>query len=414
MNTANKKIKLALLINMIAPYRLPLFSGLADQFDLLLLHGGKEANRDSWSNFDDALPNAKVVRAWGWQVRHARKINGKAFDEKFMHITPGFAWHLLRFKPDLVISHEMGFRSMIALVYGTVFRKPVWICWEGTVHSERGIGFLKKVVRKIFTYWADHWVSFGQTSTEYLLGLGVKHERILQSQNFVEEERFKADVEPAWVIQPRPVVLHVGQFIERKGIGLLLNAAANLQQCGLEFSLVLVGSGRDKLAIERRAEALGLKNIHFQPPQPPNQMPSVYRSADLLVFPTLEDVWGLVANEAILSGIPVLCSKYAGCAPELFTPENIFSPEDLTEFTQKLREAISGRLPAPDPSRLKTTRQIVTELVQELNRFAPFDDGRWDKHEWLRAKRRSQLDLPTESPGKELMDRVEHTGEPQI
>ena len=100
-------------------------------------------------------------------------------------------------------------------------------------------------------------------------------------------------------------------------------------------------------------------------------MPAVYRSANLLVFPTLEDVWGLVANEAVLSGIPVLCSKYAGCAPELFTTENIFAPEDLAEFSHKLREAISGRLSAPDPGRLKTTRQIVTELVQELDRFVP-------------------------------------------
>jgi glycosyltransferase involved in cell wall biosynthesis len=370
-NKANKKTKLALLINMIAPYRLPLFSALADQFDFMLLHGGKEANRDTWSDLEDALPNAKVVRAWGWQVRHARKINGKVFDEKFIHITPGFAWHLLRFKPDLVVSNEMGIRSMIALVYGTVFRKPVWICWEGTVHSERGIGFLKKVARKIFALWVEHWVSFGQTSMEYLLTLGVRHKRILQSQNFVDEERFKADVEPAWVIQPRPVVLHVGQFIERKGIGLLLNAAASLQQSGVEFSLLLVGSGPDKLAIQQRAEALGLKNTYFQPPQTPEKMPSVYRSADFLVFPTLEDVWGLVANEAILSGIPVLCSKYAGCASELLTSENIFSPEDLTEFTQKLREAVYGRLHAPDPSRLKTTQQIATELVQELDRFSP-------------------------------------------
>ena len=371
MNTANRKIKLALLINIIAPYRLPIYSALADQFDFLLLHGGKEANRDTWSDFDDALPNAKVVRAWGWQVRLARKINGRLFDERFIHITPGLAWHLLRFRPDVVISNELGFRSMVALVYGTVFRKPVWICWEGTVHSERGIGLLKKVVRKLFAFWADHWVSLGQTSTEYLLRLGVKRERIFQSQNAVEEERFKADVEPAWVIRPRPVVLHVGQFIERKGIGLLLNAAASLQQSGLEFSLLLVGSGRDKQTLEHRAQSLDLKNVHFLPAQPPDRMPSVYRSADLVVFPTLEDVWGLVANEAILSGIPVLCSKYAGCAPELFTSENIFSPEDLTEFTQKLREAISGRLPGPDPSRLKTTRQIVAELMQELDRFVP-------------------------------------------
>ena len=170
------------------------------------------------------------------------------------------------------------------------------------------------------------------------------------------------------MIEPRPVVLHVGQFIERKGIGSLLEAAAVLQKQGCEFSLLLVGSGRDKPAIERRAQALGLKNVHFQPAQAPEKMASVYRSADLLVFPTLEDVWGLVANEAVLSGIPVLCSKYAGCAPELFTSENIFSPEDPNEFARKLRDAISGGLSRADPTRLKTTRQIAAEVVQELNR----------------------------------------------
>jgi len=371
MITANKKIKLALLINIIAPYRLPICSALADQFDFLLLHGGKEANRDTWSNFEDALPNAKVVRAWGWQIRYMKKVNGAVFDEKFIHITPGFLWHLLCFRPDVIISNEMGFRSLIALTYATVFRKPVWIWWGGTLHSERNIGRLRKALRKIIALWADHWVTYGQTSTEYLLSLGVKRKQILQSQNGIDEEQFKANVEPAWVIEPRPVVLHVGQFIERKGISSLIEAAAALQREGREFSLLLVGSGRDKLAIERRVEALGLKNVNFQPAQPPQKMPSVYRSADLVVFPTLEDVWGLVANEAVLSGVPVLCSKYAGCAPELFTPESIFAPEDLGDFCQKLRDAISGRLPAPEPSRLKSTRQIVAELVQELDRFVP-------------------------------------------
>jgi glycosyltransferase involved in cell wall biosynthesis len=371
MSTQNRKIRLALLTNMIPPYRLPLYSVLADQFDLLLLHGGKEANRDSWSNLEEALPKARVVRAWGWQIRHAKKVNGEVFDEKFIHVTPGFISHLLRFRPDAIISTEMGFRSMVALAHGTIFRKPVWIWWGGTLHSERKVGPLRKVLRKAFTLWADRWVTYGQASTEYLLRLGVKRDRILQSQNAIDEERFKASAEPAWVILPRPVVLHVGQFIERKGVGSLLEAAASLQQHGHEFSLLLVGSGRDRLALERRARALGLKNVHFRPAQTPERMPSVYRSADLLVFPTLEDVWGLVANEAILSGIPVLCSKYAGCALELFAPENIFSPEDLNEFSRKLGVAISGRLSKADPGRLKTTKQLGRELVQELNRFFP-------------------------------------------
>jgi glycosyltransferase involved in cell wall biosynthesis len=367
MSPANRKIRLALLTNIIAPYRLPIYSYLADQFDLLLLHGGTEANRDSWSGLERALSNATVVRAWGWQFRHAKKVNGEVFDEKFIHVTPGFITHLLSFRPDAIISNEMGFRSMIALTYGTLFRKPVWIWWGGTLHSERGIGPLKKVLRGFFTRWAPRWITYGQTSTEYLLSLGVPRQRILQLQNAIDERCFEEEVEPAWLIQPRPVVLHVGQFIERKGIGSLLNAAAALQRQGCEFSLLLVGNGRDKSALEERARSLGLANVHFRSAQPPEHMPAVYRSADLLVFPTLEDVWGLVANEAILSGIPVLCSKYAGCAPELFAPENIFSPEDPDEFFQKLHAAISGRLPTTDPSRLKTSQELGRALVQDLN-----------------------------------------------
>jgi glycosyltransferase involved in cell wall biosynthesis len=371
MSPENRKIKLAVLTNMIAPYRLPLFSILADQFDLLILHGGKEANRDTWSNLEGALPNAKVMRAWGWQIRRAKKVNGEVFDEKFIHVTPGFISHLLRFRPHALISSEMGFRSLIAMVYGTIFRKPVWIWWGGTPHSERNIGPLRKVLRKVFTSWTVRWVTYGQAATDYLLRLGVKRDQILESQNAIDEERFRVSVEPAWRIQPRPVVLHVGQLIERKGVGSLLDVAASLQQHGCEFSLLLVGNGRDKQALECRARALGLKNVHFRSAQIPEKMPSVYRSADLLVFPTLEDVWGLVANEAILSGLPVLCSKHAGCAPELFAPENIFSPEDTNDFSQKLRAAISGRLSKADPGRLKTTKQLGCELVEELNKFVP-------------------------------------------
>jgi glycosyltransferase involved in cell wall biosynthesis len=369
MSSANRKAKLAVVLNMIAPARLRLYSILADHFDLLLLHGGTEANRGSWNGLEKALPNAQVVRAWGWQFHYAKKVEGEVFDEKFIHFTPGFAWHLLRFRPDALISNEMGFRTIISLMYGTLFRKPVWVWWGGTPHTERNTGRLRKTIRKIISSWADHWISYGQTSTEYLLDLGVKRERILESQNGIDEEQFQGVPEPAWVIQPRPVVLYVGQFILRKGLASLLDAAAILQQAGREFSLLLVGGGRDQEALERRATNLGLKNVHFRPSQSPDKIPSVYRSADVLVFPTLEDVWGLVANEAILSGIPVLCSKYAGCAPELFSSENIFSPRDLSEFTQKLRDAIEGRLPVTDPARLRTTEQMAGEIVKELNRY---------------------------------------------
>jgi glycosyltransferase involved in cell wall biosynthesis len=366
-----RKSKVALLLNIIAPARISFYSLLANHFDLMLLHGGEEANRTTWSGLERVLPNARVVRAWGWQIHHAKKLHGEVFDEKFIHITPGFLWHLLRFQPDAVITNEMGLRSVIALLYGSVFRKPVWIWWGGTLHSERNVGPLRKILRKVISKWADRWISYGQTSTEYLEHLGVERNRILQSQNAIDEEQFQTDAEPAWKIQPRPVVLCTGQLIERKGITLLLDSAAKVQHLGYDFSLLLVGSGREKEALQRRVEDLGLKNVEFRPAQTPEKMPSVYRSADLMVFPTLEDVWGLVANEAVLSGIPVLCSKYAGCAPELFPPENIFSPDDQSEFARKLLLAVSGQLSKTDPARLKSTRQLGLELVQELNSVLP-------------------------------------------
>src|ERR1700722_1091080 len=375
MPPVERKSKVALLLNIIAPARISFYSILADYFDLMLLHGGEEANRTTWSGLERALPNARVVRAWGWQVHHAKKVRGDVFDEKFIHITPGFLWHLLRFQPDAVVANEMGLRSVIALLYGGVFRKPVWIWWGGTLHSERNIGALRKILRKVISKWAGRWISYGQTSTEYLVHLGVERDRILQSQNAIDEEQFQTDGEPAWEIQPRPVVLCTGQLIERKGVTLLLDSAAKVQQFGHDFSLLIVGSGREKEALQRRVRDLGLKNVQFRPAQTPEKMPSVYRSADLMVFPTLEDVWGLVANEAVLSGIPVLCSKYAGCAPELFPPENIFSPDDQSEFAQKLLLAVSGQLSKTDPGRLKSTRQLGLELVQELNSVLPLAHG---------------------------------------
>jgi glycosyltransferase involved in cell wall biosynthesis len=370
MPAISRTRKLALLINVIAPARIPVYSGLGSSFDLLVLHGGAESNRDSWRDLDKMLTNAKVKRAWGWQIRIPKMENGEIFDHRYVHFTPGYIWHLLRFRPEVVVTNEMGFRTFVSLAYGAMFGRPVWVWWGGTLHTERKVGPVRRAVRKIFALWAKRWISYGESSTEYLLSLGVDEGHILQIQNAVDERRFEARVEPEFDLKPRPVVLHVGQFIARKGIESLLRATAAVQKEGHEFSLLLVGSGPDKQALERLAAELRIENVHFQSSRPPEKMPSVYRSADVLIFPTLEDVWGLVANEAMLSGLPVLCSKYAGCAEELFCSDNIFDPQDPVDFAIKLRKAVSGELPKPDISYLQTTPQIVGDLVRALQSSA--------------------------------------------
>jgi glycosyltransferase involved in cell wall biosynthesis len=354
------------MINMVSPARIPLYSALADRFDLLILHGGAESNRSSWREVEESVPNARVKRAWGWQLPRFRKARGKTFDNQYTHITPGYAWHLLRFGPDAIITNEMGLRTVIALTYASLFRKPAWVWWGGTLHTERQAGRLRRALRALIARWAERWISYGWTSTGYLRSLGIPDERILEIQNAVGEHHFAATIKPAFNIQARPVLLHAGQLIARKGVEPLLHASAALQQEGLEFSLLLVGDGPEKANLARLAARLNLKDVHFKASQPPERMPAVYRSADALIFPTLEDVWGLVANEAILSGLPVLCSRYAGCAQELFAPDNIFDPDNPEEFKTKLRLAVAGQLPDSDRTRVKTTPQLASELIRAI------------------------------------------------
>src|SRR5580700_2752305 len=127
LGAASRKQKLAILVNMISPARIPLYSSLAERFDLLLLHGGNESNRDTWHDVDRQLLQARVVKVWGWQIPLTRRVRGRAFDRCYLHLTPGYLWQLFRFRPDVIITNEMGLRTLIALTYATVARKPVWV-----------------------------------------------------------------------------------------------------------------------------------------------------------------------------------------------------------------------------------------------------------------------------------------------
>src|SRR5262249_27097819 len=148
--------RLAILVNMISPARVPLFNGLASSFDLLVLHGGNESNRDTWHDVGRTISGASVKKAWGWQIPLVQRLNGQTFDRRYLHITPGYLWHLLSFRPEVLIANEMGLRTLIALTYGTLFQKPVWVWWGGTRHTERGTGIAKRMVRRLIVYWANH------------------------------------------------------------------------------------------------------------------------------------------------------------------------------------------------------------------------------------------------------------------
>ncbi|OFW16260.1 MAG: hypothetical protein A3H29_15835 [Acidobacteria bacterium RIFCSPLOWO2_02_FULL_67_21] len=106
------------------------------------------------------------------------------------------------------------------------------------------------------------------------------------------------------------VFLYVGRFLKTKGLLVLLDAYRRAKQQQPDISLLLVGDGADEDAL--RAAAEGTDGIVFVPFVQPPDLPRYYASADVFVFPSLGDTFGLVVEEAHAAGLPVITSDAAG------------------------------------------------------------------------------------------------------
>jgi glycosyltransferase involved in cell wall biosynthesis len=105
-----------------------------------------------------------------------------------------------------------------------------------------------------------------------------------------------------------------------------------------------VGEGDETARLKSIAQELNLRNVHFVGFKSGDDLARYYAAADVFVFPSLIDVWGLVVNEALASGLRVLGSQYAGSVQELAAyPEShgvleAFDPLNTGEFTALLRK----------------------------------------------------------------------------
>lgn len=359
--------KLAILVNTIAPYRLPIYDSLSQAFETIVLHGGVESNR-SWQI--EPTRSLKTQKVFTMQIRVRKKTGAPGiFDIKRVHINAGLLWWLPRIRPDAIISNELGVRTIVAMLYARIASVPLWVWWGGTLHSEANIGKWKTKYRRFLARRVPHWISYGATSTEYLESLGVTYDRILQIQNCIPHELFIREAQPSkqWFEdEPKPIILSVGQLIARKGLDKLIEACGRLQAAGTPCTLMIVGNGPEKEALQQLAERANLSNFHLLPNQSQQTLAELYRQASVFVFPTMEDVWGLVVNEALWAGCPVLCSKYAGCAGEIVPYENVFDPLSNESFDAAMESVLNGSIKAADATRLMTCSQVSDLILQSV------------------------------------------------
>ncbi len=124
-------------------------------------------------------------------------------------------------------------------------------------------------------------------------------------------------------------MIFIGHCIARKGLDILLSALADLGQ--IDWRLTIIGDGERRAELESLSRRLGLsERVSFLGALPNAQARACLSRADLLVLPSRYDSWGVVVNEALLSGVPVVCSNMCGAKVLLGRPErgDVFDHRD--------------------------------------------------------------------------------------
>jgi glycosyltransferase involved in cell wall biosynthesis len=345
-------MRLAVLTNLPAPYRVPLYAALAEAPGVEL-----------WVAFDGArsgAPESLPFRAeWlggGVKLRTDFYQDEPRFAERVERpVRAGYLWRLRRFRPDAVVSAEFGWRSLNAAVYARLHGVPLFLWWEGTRFTERNLGASRLVARRVLCRVATGLLGLGRCSVEYLSDLCTSGPPIHFVPQAVDNDWIAREVD-RWRPQREAlraelcvrgrVLLTPSRLLPHKGIAPYLDALRRLRARRPEasFTALVVGAGpeapRLRAAVSELGGALRLLDQVAYP-----ELPRLLAAADVLVLPSLRDCWGMVVNEALAAGLPVLGSRYAGAAVELICRPDlgrVFDPLDPADFDAALAAAVDG------------------------------------------------------------------------
>lgn len=228
--------------------------------------------------------------------------------------------------------------------------------WRGTEMT----GFLGRICKKLIISLFNAALVGGRPQVEYAADYGIPETRIFTGYDVVDVDHFAtlsgADhgIAPdlanlPWI--PSRFFLNLGRFVEKKNLPMLVRAYATaLERNGSKgISLVFVGEGPEQQAVETAARNLGLNVVHplqlseppsepcvaFYPFQQMDATPLFFAKSEALILPSIYEEWGLVVNEAMACGTPVIVSNKVGSSFDLVEHGRngyTFDPGDVADL----------------------------------------------------------------------------------
>lgn len=225
---------------------------------------------------------------------------------------------------------------------------------------------------KIFSY-ANKIVTVGTTSTTEVIKSGVRENQIWELFNPVDTPTFSRLNQRSHEFDTAHKFLFVGQLIPRKNILNLLEAFAKTRR--LSDSLTIVGVGELDLLIRRNCTRLGIEHRTFVLGHMEQEdLVKIYFQSHTLVMPSTNEVWGLVANEALAAGLHLVVSRISGVFSSVEHMEGVFgcdtTVESISESMRRSRETFAGYIENPEINRYSTfefARQLSSKISADID-----------------------------------------------
>ena len=265
-------------------------------------------------------------------------------------------------RPDVVIVGGYSYLpTWSILAWAKLHRKPT-VLWFQSNRFDQPRNSVKELVKRVFVSACDAAQVYGTSNREYLEYLGMKPSAIIVKGATVDSGIFMKR-KAAFHSDFRRFV-YVGRFSPEKNLPRLLEAF-RIARAKNRAELVLVGYGPEEPLLRQKARNMGLnESVVFTGPKTQDEAGQIIAGSDCLVLPSLSEPWGLVANEALCSGIPVIVSNRCGCARDLVTKDTgwMFEAEDTEELAYALAEVC--RLPL---ERLREMGQAAIKLSAQYS-----------------------------------------------
>ena len=334
--------------------------------DLIALETAAQDATYAWDLEADALPFRRVCA-----------FPGTAFEAVAPRdMMDGVARQLDALVPDAVAITSYSTPDAQACVrWCRQHRRTAVLMFDSRAEDAERSGWREAIKRQLVRQF-DAALVAGTPQRAYAEALGVPADLVFTPYDVVDNAFFARAAEaarrPAGVPADRPFFLTSGRFIARKNLRTLLDAYAVYRARGGSWGLVLLGDGPLRPPLEDRAAALGAPDVHFLGFRQFDALPAFYAAASAYVHPAQTDQWGLVVNEAMACGLPVLVSTGTGCALDLVRDNGRTFAPDRPDTLAEALAWMASRSDAERAAMGRKSRAIIASFRPE-----DFADGLW-------------------------------------